>query len=320
MHVKEQGYIMADQKLDNSRLESALEEFVQDRHKDNYAKVMEILEKSVVLVPAMQPQGLDEETQRMMKEGKSVQLPKEAKILPCLLRKDTGEQALPIFTSAAQIPQDKKSPAVLAMPFHACLSMVMANQGDLETMVLNPFTHNMVLPKKILDVAVKRIAVMKQTKTVKVTEKQFQQLVHNRVAFHLLPKYLFEHKEEGLRQLQHEEGDFLVQFYRESYPEGRKASVAVSPGDFSVMTLNITEDMQITRVDMPDETNKKGMCYRVYAVWMHKTQEVLYYTMENTEQGNYIGKVTSDGKHELVEPAPNNGAEIEAVMNLVTPM
>ena len=311
---------MAEQKLDNSRLESAVEEFAQDRQRDKYARVMEILEKSVVLVPAMQPQGLDEETRRLMKEGKSVQLPKEAKILPCLLRKDTGEQALPIFTSAAQIPQDKKSPAVLAMPFHVCLSMVMANQGAVEAMVLNPFTHNIVLSGKILEVAVKRRDAMQQAKTIKVTEKQFGQIVHNRVSLHLLPRYLFEHKDEGLRKLQHEEGSFLLQFYRESYPEGRKASVAVTPGDFSIMTLNITEEMQITRVDMPDETNRKGMCYRVYAVWMHKTQEVLYYTMENTEQGNYIGKVTSDGKHELVESAPDNGAEIEAVMNLVTRM
>lgn len=289
---------MADQILDNSRLESAVEEFVRDRQKDKYAKVMEILEKSTVLVPVMQP-------------------PKDAKIIPCLLRKETGEQALPIFTSVAQIPQDKKSPGLAAMPFRVCLSMVMANRKNMEAMVLNPFTHNMVLPGTILDVADKRRKVMGQPKQIKVTEKQFRQLVHNRMALHLLPKYLFEHGEEGLKQLQHDQGSFLLRFYQESYPENRRDSLASTPEDFSVMTLNITEDMQITRVDMPDETNRKGMCYRVYAVRMQKTQELLYYTLEKTEQGNYIGIVTPDGKHELVEPVPDNGAEIEAVMNLI---
>ena len=38
--------------------------------------------------------------------------------------------------------------------------------------------------------------------------------------------------------------------------------------------------------------------------------------MEKTEQGNQIGRITADGKHELVEEAPDNGAEIEAVMGL----
>lgn len=311
---------MADNRLDNAKLEAAVEDFAQNRQKEYYAKVMEILEKSMVLMPALPPQGIDEETQKQMKEGKPVQLPKEAKILPCLLRKESGEQILPIFTSTAQIPQDKKSPALLAIPFQACLSMVMASKGQVEAMVLNPFTHNMVLTKEILEVAKKRMEAAKQQKTIRVSEKQFQELVHNRVSLYLLPKYLFEHKEEGLKQLQHEEGGFLMPFYKESYPENGKIPVAASPEDFSVMTLNVTEDMQITRVDMPDSTMKKGMCYRVYVVWMRKTQEIIYYTMEKTEQGNYIGQVISDGKHEMVEPAPDNGAEIEAVMNLVTRM
>lgn len=311
---------MANHQLDNAQLETAVSEFAQDRQKDKYARAMEILEKSIVLVPAMQPQGLDEKTQELLKTDGSAQLPKDAKILPCLLRKDNGEQALPIFTSVAQIPQDKKSPALIAMPFHVCLSMIMANRDSVEVIVLNPFTHNMVLPKEILEVAVKRRDAVKKQGTIKVTEKQFQQLVHNRVALHLLPGYLYEHKEDGLKRLQHEEGSLLLQFYKESYPEGRKAVVAVAPADFSLMTLNITEDMQITRVDMPEGTEKKGMCYRVYAVWKHTAQELYYYTFEKTEQGNYIGKVTSDGIHELIEPAPDNGAEIEAVMNLVTHM
>lgn len=307
---------MAENKIDNTQLEAVLEEFVQGRQKEKYAAVMEVLERSLILVPVMQPQGLDEEAQRLMKEGKQVRIPQGAKIMPCLLRKETGEQALPIFTSAAQIPEDRKPPALMALPFEACLSMFMANPGQVEAMVMNPFTHNMVLPQAVLDVAVKRFGAKKQPKTIKVTEQQFGQLVHNRVALQMLPGYLFTHGEEGLRQLQHEEGALMLRFYRECYPEERKSAVAVRQEDFSVMALNVTEDMQITRIDMPDSAAKKGMCYRAYAVWMRGTQELLYYTLEKTEQGNQIGKVSPDGKHEFVEQAPDNGAEIEAVMGL----
>ena len=309
---------MADQILDNAQLESAVVEFVQDRQSEKYAKVMEILEKSTVLVPVMQLQGLDEETKRLMQENKFMQLPSEMRILPCLLRRDNGEQALPIFTSFEQIPQDKRGNGLVAIHFQACLSMVMSNQDHMENMVLNPFTHNIILPKTVLEVAVNRRDAMQNSKTVQVTGKQFWQFVHNRVALYLLPKYLFEHKEEGLARLQREEGAFLLQFYKESYPENQKIPIKNSPEDFSVMTLNITEDMQVTRVDMPSRANKKGMCYRVYTVRMHEAQEIRYYTLEKTDQGNYIGQVTPDGKHELVEPAPDNGAEIEAVMNLAT--
>ena len=309
---------MADQILNNSQLEALAAEFSKDRQKEKYARVMEIVEKSVLLVPILKPQGLDEETQRLMQEGKPVKLPGNAAINPCLLRQDKGGQLLPVFTSPAQIPQDRKSPAVLAMPFQVCLSMVMANQDHVEAMVLNPFTHNIVLPKAILDVAVKRREAAKNTKTVRVTKEQFEQMLHNRMALYLLPQYLFKNKEDGLKELQQEEGNLLLRFYKESYPVENKEAVIGVPEDFSVMALNVTEDMQITRVDMPDRTNKKGMCYRVYAVWVRGTQELFYYTLENTQQGNYIGRITSDGKHEPVGPAPDNGAEIEAIMNLTS--
>lgn len=311
---------MADNRLDNSRLEQLVEEFVKDRQKEKYAEVMEILEKSVILVPVMQPQVLDEEAQRMMREGKPVRISGQAQIAPCLLRKETGEQVLPVFTSAAQIPQERRSPAVLAMPFHVCLSMVMSNQNNVKTMVLNPFTHNFVLPEAILEVAAKRRDAVKNTKTIRVTKEQFGQIVHNKVVLQLLPQYLFEHGEDGLKELQRHEGIFMLQFYKDSYPKGKAEDIAISPEEFSVMTMNVTQDMQITRVDMPDRMNTKGMCYRVYAVRLCGSGEIFYYTFEKTEQGNYIGQVTSDRKHELVEPAPDNGAEIEAVMNLVTRM
>ena len=309
---------MADQILDNAHLEAAIEEFIQDRQKEKYARIMEILEKSTVLIPVMQLQGVGEETKRKIQENMYVRLPKETKILPCLLRSEKGEQALPIFSSAKQVLKDKQSAGLAAIPFQGCLSMVMENQNQIENMALNPFTHNIVLPKTILEVAVKRSNMMRNATRVNVTEKQFRQIVHNRVSLYLLPKYLFAYREEGLARMQREEGVFLLQFYRESYPKEMKESLVYSTEDFSVMTLNITEDMQITRVDMPGGTNKKGMCYRVYAVWLRSTQELLYYTLEKTEQGNFIGQVTSDGKHELVEPAPDNGAEIEAIMNVVS--
>ena len=305
---------MAQQKADNKALEEAIAAFRSDKERDSYVKVMELLEKSIVIVPAIPPKDIDPELMEQLKAGKPVQFPKETKIVPCLLRKETGEQALPIFTSPEQIPEDKKSPLVMAMPFMGVVSMAAANQDKVEEVVVNPFTGMMVLNKAVLEIAEKRRKAAGQIKTVQLTQEQFQDFAHNRVALFLLPKYLFEHKEEGLKKLQQEEGAFLQQLYDEVYPEGKKSGQRAE--NFSLMTLNLTDTMQLTRLDLPDEANKKGLCYRVYAVFKRDTEEVLYYTLENTQDGSVIARVTQDGKHEVVEPAPDNGAEIEAIMSL----
>lgn len=308
---------MAEQKIDNKALEEAIAAFRSDKERDSYVKVMELLEKSIVVVPTMPPSDIAPELMEQLKAGKPVQFPKETKIVPCLLRKETGEQALPIFTSPEQIPEDKKSPMVMAMPFMGVIAMAAANQDKVAEVVVNPFTEMMVLNRSVLEIAEKRRKAAGQIKTVQLTKEQFQDLAHNRVTHAILPKYLFENGEEGLKTLQREEGAFLLKLYEQIYPKGQKCGSRAE--DFSLMTLNLTDTIQLTRLDMPDETNKKGLCYRVYAVFKRDTEEVLYYTLENTKDGNFIARVTQDGKHEILEPAPDNGAEIEAVLNLAEP-
>lgn len=308
---------MPEPKTDNRALEEAIAAFRADKEKDSYVKVMELLEKSIVLVPTLPPQDIAPELMQQLKAGKPVQFPKETKIVPCLLRKETGEQAIPIFTSAAQIPADKKSPMVAAMPFMGVVSMAAANQNKVAEVVINPFTGIMVLNRSILEIAEKRRQAAGQIKTVQVTKEQFQDLAHNRVSLSLLPKFLFENGEEGLKKLQQEEGAFVLQFYGEIYPQGKKCDCRAE--DFSLMTLNLTDEIQLTRLDMPDDTNKKGLCYRVYAVWKRDAQELAYYTLENTKDGQMIAAITRDGRHELLEPVPDNGAEIEAILGLTAP-
>lgn len=305
---------MAEQKIDNKALEEAIAAFRSDKERDSYVKVMELLEKSVVLMPAMPPQDLPPEIAKQLQEGKPVRFPKDTKVVPCLLRKESGEQALPIFTSPEQIPADKKSPLVMAMPFMGVVSMAAANQDKVAEVVVNPFTEMMILNRSVLDVAEKRRKAAGQIKTVQLTREQFRDFAHNRVALSLLPRYLFEHGEEGLKRMQQEEGEFLLQFYEEVYPKGQESGSRAE--DFSFMTLNLSDDMQLTRLDMPDGVNKKGMCYRVYVVFRRDVEKLLYYTMEKTQDGNFIARVLPGGKHEIIEPVPDNGAEIEAVMSL----
>lgn len=305
---------MAENKvIDNSLLEQAVETFAKDRTKENFVKIMEHLEKAVVYVPTMMPDNLDQETMDSIRGGKGVKLPKDAKILPCLLKKESGEQALPIFSSVKQVPPDKKSPAIMALPFFNCVSMAMANKEKVQAVVLNPFTQNVTLPPQILEIAQKRGQAAKPQK-VKLTEKQFHQMAHGLVAYQLLPVFLHEKQQEGLERLQQEEGKFLTSLYSSVYP--KEIRMPYGEDDFSLLTLNVTEDMQITRIDMPEANLNKGLCCRIYVVWKREAGELLYYTIEKAGNGNTIGRIYADKKHESIEAAPDNGAEIETIMNL----
>lgn len=303
--------------MDGNALEQLTEAFVQDRNKDNFVKIMEQLEKAVVFVPTLMPENLDEESKKQVAEGKAIKLPMQSKIMPCLLRKESGEQVMPIFTSQQHLSADHKSPAVLAMPFFTTVAMVMANAEKVQCIVLNPFTQNITIPKEILEVAHKR-SKMPQTKTVKVTEKQFHALAHRQLAYEALPRFLYEKKKEGMEQLQREEGSLLLQLLGSIYP--KEIKIPYTEDDFSFMTLNITENMQMTRIDMPESHLVKGSSKRIYAVWKSDTESIDYYTIEKADEGNDIGRVNAEKKHEVIEKAPDNGAEIETIMNLALGM
>ena len=83
---------MGNNRIDNSQLEALIETFAKDRTNENFVKVMEQLERSVLYVPAMMPQNLDKEAMENMREGKGMKLPKDAKVLPFLLKKESGER------------------------------------------------------------------------------------------------------------------------------------------------------------------------------------------------------------------------------------
>ncbi len=301
--------------IDNSALEALLDTFAKERNKESYAKVMEALEKTTVFVPILMPEGLDPAEMEKLKSGAGTKVSGTAKITPCLLKKDTGEQVLPIFSSKQQATETRKSPAVLALPFFKCVDLVMTNKDKIQGIVLNPFAQNMFIGMQMLEVAEKR-SKLAQAPKVQLTAEQFHQLADRRICLEMLPAFLFEKGREGLDRLQHEEGQFLLSQYQSVYPAQIK--VPYRADDFSLLTLNITEDIQVTRLDMPERKGAVDACRRVYAVWDKTNEALSYYTVEATKDGLQIGQVDAERKHALLEPLPENGVEIERIVSLAS--
>ncbi|MCM1049708.1 MAG: SseB family protein [Clostridiales bacterium] len=305
---------LAKLEKDNIKLDEISEVFIKDRSKENFVKIMEQLEKSTVYVPILEPVNNAQNNAQGTNDGR---LTKDTVISPYLLRQNTGEQlqVLPIFSLRKHIIQHEMMRTMIALPFFSCVAMVMENKEKIEGIILNPFSQCVAISKPLIEVAHKR-AQAGAPKTVKITEQMFHQLAKSRVAYELLPVFLYEKKKEGLKQLQDEMEKFLISLFTTIYP--KEIKVPYTEDDFSLMTLNVTDNLQITRIDMPEKHIAKEQCLRIYVVWKKDTETLEYFTIEKGSDSDEVGRIYENRTHERIGSAPDNGTEIEMIMNIVS--
>lgn len=303
----------------NEQLESYISEFAETKDKDVFVKMMGVLENAVVFIPAIPPAEAPEEIKELAKSGKPIPITKEYQPIPCLLKKpDSDLNTIPIYTSKDKIPEDRKSPMLITMPFKGCVGMIMANGEKIHDIVVNPFTDNVTLTRQLIEIADKRFRQLAAgPKTVQLTEKQFHQFAHLRVAYEMLPKFFFAAPEKAFDELREKQEAFLVDMYQAVYPKDK-----ISPyleDDFSVMTLTLSDELQLTRIDLPEINLAKDLAVRIY-VTLQNQKEIGYFMVKigDRETGNTIGRIYPNGKQENLGPAPDNGAEIEMIMNFLT--
>lgn len=84
------------------------------------------------------------------------------------------------------------------------------------------------------------------------------------------------------------------------------------------MALDISEDLTLIRVDLPDKGLVPPLCYRIYITYNPLKDEAHYYTIEMTKEKDVrlLGGVTEDAKHVSYGNAPVEGAELQEIMNL----
>ena len=92
----------------------------------------------------------------------------------------------------------------------------------------------------------------------------------------------------------------------------------IAEDDYSVMALDISEDLTLIRVDLPDKGLVPPLCYRIYITYNPLKDEAHYYTIEMTKEKDVrlLGGVTEDAKHVSYGNAPVEGAELQEIMNL----
>jgi hypothetical protein len=282
--------------ITNDKLEEAIKVYAAERNKENLSAVLNLLRPTRLLVPAML-KAPDQPT-------------------PCFLRNNEGEQFLAVYTSKTQIPKEPKSQAILSMPFPACNKMVVRPELQISGMVINPFSDNLVLKKALIEKLHEADEKATQSRQVKMTPAQFTVFVKKQVEFGVLPKRLFAEKETFVNRICDEKEAFVNEIFAEAFHEPKL--YPYGENDYSVMALDIAEDMTLIRLDLPERDMAVPLCYRVYLTFNPLTGKCAYFTIEMTQQKDVrlLGGVGEDGKHIDYGEAPVEGAELQKIMDL----
>jgi hypothetical protein len=85
------------------------------------------------------------------------------------------------------------------------------------------------------------------------------------------------------------------------------------------MVMNITNELCIIRVDLPEKDIGLPACRRVYLSWNEQVKRGRYLTVEITEDADrdLLGEVTADGKHVEHGEAPAEGAQLQRIIDLL---
>ena len=238
--------------------------------------------------------------------------------IPCFIKNNDGKMFLPLYTSKKQIPNAPKSPMILNIPYQAVNQMAANPQLQVEGIVINPFSNNLIFKKelvqKISEVDKKRAAAP-QMKSVKLTPQQYVVFERKQFEFRFLPKKLFDEGSAFIEALCDKKEEYIDMLFEESYQE--KRMYPYLPEDFSVMIINITEDVRIIRVDMPNRDLEEGACRRIFFVWQQEEKKGRYFTIERAGNGSVLAEVSSDWKHLNMGEAPAEGAELQRLLDLV---
>ena len=291
--------------VNNDRLEELVHQYTAEKNGENLNALIEEIRKCRLLVPA----NLNEQKQPV----------------PCMLNSKEKGMYFPIYTSKQQIPQAPRSEAIINMPYLAVNEMTAQQQENLSGVAINPFTDNLIfkmpLVLRIQEVEKKRGEIpnqaMPKKKTLQLTPEQYLQFERRQFEFGFLPKRFFEQGKEMIDALCEKKEEYVDQLFEEAYQEKRRYPYL--PEDFSVMVMNIAEDLLIIRVDLPNRDMADPTCLRIYLAWNDVAGTGRYLTIETVKDSKErrLGELASDWEKLDHGVAPVEGAELQYVIDLL---
>ncbi len=299
----------------NEKLEELVAAYAKEKTKEALNTLLNHLRTCRVLVPAM----LNDKKQP----------------IPAFLKSKEDVIYLPIYSQKEQIPKEPKIPAIMNMPFLAVLQMANKPELEIKGIAVNPFTQNLILKEELIrrmdTVEKERAEAMKKAgaaanadgtitpppgmKAIKMNAKQYAVFERKQFEMRFLPKKFFDEGKAFMDKLCEKKEECVDALFEESYQQ--KRMYPYLPEEFSVMALDISDELLIADVDLPNRDIDMASVLRVYFVWNKIKERGRYFTIEKGMKGNVFCEITSDWKHVNYGAAPVEGAEIQRIMDLL---
>ena len=277
-------------------LESYKKGMTQEQSNELVAKMRDA--RFVVPVTFPQDETMAAIQEEIIRTGKPVQLPKDAKPVPILIQNSKKEHFLAIYTSLAQLPKDKMHNGVIEMTFDACMNYAKNAKSPVSGVVVNPFSNNFVIKPR-----------MEQ----QVTPAQFHVLARKNVEYVLLPHSIYTKGKEYFDSI---DSEVLFRFFQDQYQN--KLPIPYTQDDFEVMQLGISSQLDLIHMSMPAKKLEQGGCIRLYATWHKGVDRAGYYMIVRGEDKSDRKFLYMDdtGKATDLGEAPVESAEMQQVMDL----
>ena len=290
--------------IKNYELRGKVEDYMKDKSQKNFSDMMDCITESRILVPAK------------VNDSK--------KPLPMLITNQQGEHFIPIYTNKEQIPKEPKYEAIVNIPYLAINHMAANPDANITGIVINPFSTNLIFTPQLVAKVEEVERNKKEGKTqaagavkeIKLTEQQYLLFERRRYEAGMLPAKLFTLGQDFIDTLTARKEEYLDELYEESYQEKRRYPYL--PEDFSVMELNISEELVVFRVDMPNRDLAPSAAQRVYIVWNPDRKEGHYYLIVLGEKKGelLLQEITADKRLIPHGAAPEDGVELSRIMDL----
>lgn len=292
--------------IKNYVLRERIDSYLEKKDAQSFNNLMNCITDSRVLLPA------------------NVNAKKEP--LPNLIKNNDGDFYIPAYTNKEQIPAEPKPQAIMNIPYTSVNHMAADPNNNVVGIVINPFTNNLIfkpeLIQKVEEVENAKkngqpIPGAQQMKTVQMTEEQYVLFERRQFETVFLPGKLFSGGKSFVDELCEKREVFVDSLYEESYKE--KRMYPYLDEDFSVMPMNITEELLVVRVDMPPRDMAPGLCFRIYLSWDDTAGQGRYFMIEAAkEKGRAILEEVSGEKKRINHgEAPVEGAELQTIIDLL---
>lgn len=284
---------------------------------ENARKLTDLLGESNIFIPAKMPSDTDPEILKHItaNDGTPMPIPEGAQPQPCVLINKEGKRFFPIFTSEEELAKGKDfsdHPLTLNVPFKACMDIIV-NAPNIDGAVINPFNQNVLMNVKRAD---KQPAA--NGEKVKVTEAQLHSVLRQQLEARELPMMLFKDGKKFIEDISEREGGVIMDLFNKLYEETNNCPY--STDDFDLMTLTISDTLQLIRITLPDKTLSVGNTSGIFITWNPVDESAKYFVIVHTpeEEPDRLLRVNPTGKSMDFGAAPEEGNELQYIITMAS--